>query len=446
VAQNREVLKMSNWQTNLRRSTGAPQQIGAVRKNLRKSDVTGQVSKSKNENTSKAAIKPRLKSVTETDDVFGDENEGNKIKIVPRENRKRLSTKGSVSEVEESQKPVVKPKVAKEQKTPVKITKAFNFLRPIAPFNASNDEYEVKNIPSPIPLPKGVTNIDPYDDSCQIYGKDIFNYVLARDAKLVRTSKDFKGDSKILDRREHLIDWLTTVAHHHKTSQETFYHTVDILDRCLSKVAFKPEYLQLLGITSFLIATKIDEYHPANIEDLCQLTEDTCTRDKVLSMEHKILEVINFETYGTEPMTFIRRYLKAAQLSTTEKTSTYELSILFMDAMVLKLWDDEQDALTSKKAAVAVFTALMLTRFDVDFDRIIENVWTPNMIHYVWPNYRDLLPMSRCMLKILTSLMTDSKNDFALTAKYKSVSRHAGLLQKLSIDYVIDVESFIETL
>ena len=88
------VLEMSNWQTNLRRSTGAPQQIGAVRKNLRKSDVTGQVSKSKNENTSKAAIKPRLKSVTETDDVFGDENEGNKIKIVPRENRKRLSTKG----------------------------------------------------------------------------------------------------------------------------------------------------------------------------------------------------------------------------------------------------------------------------------------------------------------------------------------------------------------
>ena len=95
---------------------------------------------------------------------------------------------------------------------------------------------------------------------------------------------------------------------------------------------------------------------------------------------------------------------------------------------------------------MAVFTALMLTRFDVDFDRIIENVWTPNMIHYVWPNYRDLLPMSRCMLKILTSLMTDSKNDFALTAKYKSVSRHAGLLPKLSIDYVIDVESFIETL
>ena len=78
---------------------------------------------------------------------------------------------------------------------------------------------------------KGVTNIDPYDDSCQIYGKDIFNYVLARDAKLVRTSKDIKGDSKILDRREHLVDWLTTVAHHHKTSQETFYHTVDILDR-----------------------------------------------------------------------------------------------------------------------------------------------------------------------------------------------------------------------
>ena len=68
-------------------------------------------------------------------------------------------------------------------------------------------------------------------------------------------------------------------------------------------------------------------------------------------MEHKILETINFEVYGIEPMTFIRRYLKAAQLG--QNMMVYELSILFMDAMVLRLWADKKDASTAKKESIS---------------------------------------------------------------------------------------------
>jgi len=430
----------------------------AWQRNLRRSDVSGQVKpKIKNEGIHKKVSeiptarqnvrRPKLKSVSEIEDVFGDENVGKKI-IVPRGNRRRLSTQGSVSELDNVPS---KSRDVQEQKTPTKITKAYNFLRPIQPFSVSEDGIKVKNIPSPIPLPKGVANIDPHDDSCQIYGRDIFNYVLTRDARYVVTTKDISNDAdpKLHDRRESLVDWLMSVAHHHKTSQETFYHTVDILDRCLAKTKFKPEHLQLLGVASFLIATKLDEYHPANINDLCRLTENSVTQDKMLAMEQKILMTINFETYGTEPMTFIRRYLKAAQLSHRiyKGSPTYELSILFMDAMVLKLWDDDQDARTSKKAAVAVFTALVLTDVEAteDLPRV-EKIWTPNMKHYVWKNYQDLIPMSKCMLNILKTILRDSQNDFALTAKYKSVSRHGGLLQKLNPEWVDDVDKLIKTL
>merc|ERR1712180_263553 len=395
----------------------------AWQRNLRRSDVSGQVKpKIKNEGIHKKVSeiptarqnvrRPKLKSVSEIEDVFGDENVGKRI-IVPRGNRRRLSTQGSVSELDNVPS---KSRDVQEQKTPTKITKAYNFLRPIQPFSVSEDGIKVKNIPSPIPLPKGVANIDPHDDSCQIYGRDIFNYVLTRDA------------------------------------------------RCLAKTKFKPEHLQLLGVASFLIATKLDEYHPANINDLCRLTENSVTQDKMLAMEQKILMTINFETYGTEPMTFIRRYLKAAQLSHRiyKGSPTYELSIPFMDAMVLKLWDDHQDARTSKKAAVAVFTALMITQlnknadghFDVDYSDaeeteylpLVEKIWTPNMKHYAWKNYRDLIPMSKCMLNILKTILRDSQNDFALTAKYKSVSRHGGLLQKLNPEWVDDVDKLIKTL
>ena len=96
-------------------------------------------------------------------------------------------------------------------------------------------------------------DIDPIDDSTCMYGRDIFNYIRHRDAKFVV----HLGDSNLRDSREHLVDWLISVAHHYRCSQETVCHTINILDRCLAKEDFKKKYLQLLGITAFLIATKV---------------------------------------------------------------------------------------------------------------------------------------------------------------------------------------------
>jgi hypothetical protein len=441
-------IKMSTaWQRNLRRSEGTsnlPRAIGI--KNQNKNNVGVQVSKK----TTK-----RLSSVSEAtaDDVFGDENMGIKRPTVAnRGNRRRLSTKGSVSEVDNGcfQKPSskeVKSRVLDQPKSPQKIAKAQSFLRPIPKLAVPFDDTKVKNVPSPIPLPKGVTNIDPDDESTESYGRDIFNYVLVRDAKYIVTTDDIisKEDPKIEDRREHLVDWLISVSHFFKCSQETLYHTVDIVDRCLSKAKFKTEYLQLMGVASFFLATKLDEYHPAEISELGKLTDDSYSALKIRTMEQKILETIKFEVYGIEPMTFIRRYLKAAQLG--QNMMIYELSILFMDAMVLRLWADKKDASTAKKAAVAVFTAIIVTSIDLEDSKTsLEKLWTPNMIYYVWSDYYDLVPMSRCSLKALKSILSDIKDDFAMTIKYKSVSRHSGLLHKLSYRRVADVEKFMEKL
>lgn len=429
------------WQRNLRRSEGSSNLPRAV----------GIKNNQKNGHVSKKVTTKRLSSVSEAtaDDVFGDENNGIKRPTVAnRGNRRRLSTKGSISEVDNGvQKPTVKSRVLEQPKSPQKIAKAQSFLRPIPSLVVPYDDSKVKNIPSPIPLPKGVTNIDPDDDSTESYGRDIFNYVLIRDAKYIVTTDDIinKDDPKIEDRREHLVDWLISVSHYFKCSQETLYHTVDIVDRCLSKARFKTEYLQLMGVASFFLATKLDEYHPPEIVDLGRLTDNSYCPLKIRTMEQKILQTINFEVYGIEPMTFIRRYLKAAQLG--QNKIVYELSILFMDAMVLRLWADTKDARTAKKAAVAVFTAIIVNSIDLEDSKTsLEKLWTPNMIYYVWSDYRDLISMSRCMLKALKSILTDSEDAFAMTIKYKSVSRHSGLLHKLSYRRVADIEKFMEKL
>ena len=117
-----------------------------------------------------------------------------------------------------------------------------------------------------------------------------------------------------------------------------------------------------------------------------------------------------------------------------------------MDAMVSKLWEDAEDASTAKKAAVAVFTALVIKSIDLDESNAVEKIWTPNMIFYVWPNYEDLIPMSKHVLQMLKTIMNVSENEFYITIKYMSISRHSGLLQKLTNGQVIDAEAFIETL
>ena len=103
-------------------------------------------------------------------------------------------------------------------------------------------------------------------------------------------------------------------------------------------------------------------------------------------MEQKILETINFEVYGIEPMTFIRRYLKAAQLG--QNMMIYELSILFMDAMVLRLWADVKDASTAKKESIScpdLKLVLKLTSDALNF--VVKTVFLQcslrNLIHQI---------------------------------------------------------------
>lgn len=102
-------------------------------------------------------------------------------------------------------------------------------------------------------------DIDPDDDSTLCYSRDIFRYTEIHTAKHL---VDFKkvvtlNTNKIEARREHLADWLIAVSHSFNCSQQTLYHTIDILDRVLERVSVNKNDLQLLGITAFLLATKV---------------------------------------------------------------------------------------------------------------------------------------------------------------------------------------------
>ena len=91
------------------------------------------------------------------------------------------------------------------------------------------------------------------------------------------------------------MNWLIQVQHHLRVSQESLYLSVSILDYVLHKRDVDPDKLQLVGITSLLIATKIEEYYPAEINKLLHLTENSYSRVDVVNLERVLLQILEFK-------------------------------------------------------------------------------------------------------------------------------------------------------
>ena len=62
-----------------------------------------------------------------------------------------------------------------------------------------------------------------------------------------------------------------------KLLPETFYITVNIIDRYLSKRRLALSQLQLLGVTAMLIASKFQEIYPPIMSDLLIMTMNAFT-------------------------------------------------------------------------------------------------------------------------------------------------------------------------
>lgn len=61
------------------------------------------------------------------------------------------------------------------------------------------------------------------------------------------------------------VDWLLEVHNRFKLMPETLYLTINILDRYLSSTDIPKKELQLVGISSMLIACKYEEIYPPQV-------------------------------------------------------------------------------------------------------------------------------------------------------------------------------------
>ena len=86
------------------------------------------------------------------------------------------------------------------------------------------------------------------------------------------------------------------------------------MDRYLSKQPINRKYLQLLGITSMLLASKYEDIYPPEIKELILMTDNSYNREELIKLESDILDIIEFNmTYPTS-LRFLEIFKKIINL------------------------------------------------------------------------------------------------------------------------------------
>lgn len=134
-----------------------------------------------------------------------------------------------------------------------------------------------------------------------------------------------------------LVDWIAEIHQKFKLLPETLYLTVNLVDRFLEKVPISKQKLQLVGITSMLIASKYQEIYPPELRDFVHVCDKAYTREEILDMEGNILKTLQFNLTIPTSLTFLERFSRLGSLDKKSVFFTqYITELALCDYIMLK--------------------------------------------------------------------------------------------------------------
>lgn len=153
-----------------------------------------------------------------------------------------------------------------------------------------------------------------------------------------------------------------------KLIPETLFLSISVLDKFLSLKRVDRTQLQLIGITSLLIASKYEEIYAPEINDIVFVTDNAYNKEQILDCEETILETLDFSVTFPSSLHYLRRFSKAAGSDIVVHTlCKYLCEIALLDVKLLKFYPSEI-------AAGSVYLAQAMTnKFPL---------WSPTLEHY----------------------------------------------------------------
>lgn len=130
-----------------------------------------------------------------------------------------------------------------------------------------------------------------------------------------------------------LIDWLLEVCVRYKLNNLTLHACIECIDKYLSSKPIGRDKLQLLGITSLWLSSKLHEIYPPVCSDMTLITDNTYTNEQVKSMEVDIITTIEFQMLKPCKYGLLRQLMMKCNITDPKiiKTCDYIYHIIVRD-------------------------------------------------------------------------------------------------------------------
>ncbi|CAL9217931.1 unnamed protein product [Arabidopsis halleri] len=260
------------------------------------------------------------------------------------------------------------PNMSNVVAVPVKPNQETETLKAKTSVNTSKKQMK-KALMIPVAVPEPSVDIESRSvdpQMCEPFASDICAYLREMEGKAKhRPLPDYieKVQSDLTPHmRAVLVDWLVEVAEEYKLVSDTLYLTVSYVDRFLSVKPINRQKLQLVGVSAMLIASrKYEEIGPPKVEDFCYITDNTFTKQEVVSMEADILLALQFELGSPSIKTFLRRFTRVAQEDFNDSLLQIEFLCCYLSELSMLDYTCVK-YLPSLLAASAVFLARFIIR------------------------------------------------------------------------------------
>lgn len=166
--------------------------------------------------------------------------------------------------------------------------------------------------------------------------------------------------------------------------------------------------LQLVGVTSLLIASKYEEIYPPELRDLVYICDRAYSKNEILEMEENILKALEYKITIPSAHAFLVRFLKAAHAD----KKMVQLSCYILDGTLQSC--NLLHYLPSQLAAAAVLIARRC---------VGRNSWSPTLLKYAGYSEEDVIHVARAVLSEKSAASTELR---AVNKKYTS-SRYGGV-------------------
>jgi cyclin B len=252
------------------------------------------------------------------------------------------------------------------------------------------------------------------------YGEDIFRNI-RRDEKINICDYSSKNLFRLQDKkffneknRGIIFQWLVKNNNKWKLKDDTIYMAMNIMDRYISKYKVENVDFQLVGVSSYLIASKYEDIYPPYVDELSKICNFIYTSDDIIKKEYEILSGLNFDILYNSSYKFLT-FLH----SIVEKDNN---KLFYLAQFILELSLENIDILEfsqSKRALAALLLAKKIMQ--------IKGSWNELRFYYDY-NENEIKVIQKKMIIILNNVIKNKTKNSVFekfeSSRYKSVSSY----------------------